>query len=75
MCIRDRKYSVFVAYGVENKHFFNHYNYYRNVRAELGYGDLDPDFVQLLREHELYPEETPTFDFVEGCLLYTSRCV
>ena len=64
--ITGPKYSVFVAYGVENKHFFNHYNYYRNVRSELGYGDLDPDFVQLLREHELYPEQTPTFDFVEG---------
>ena len=36
------------------------------MRSELGYGDIDPDFAHLLREHDLYPEQTPTFNFVEG---------
>mgnify|MGYP003377604967 CR=1 FL=1 len=33
--------------------------------------DLDPDFAQLLRDHDLYPEQTPTFDFVEGAWVPT----
>jgi hypothetical protein len=70
--ITGPKYSVFVAYGVENKHFFNHYNYYRNVRSELGYGDFDPDFAQLLRDHGLYPEETPSYDHVDGAWVPSS---
>ena len=64
--ITGPKYSVFVAYGLENKHFFNHYNYYRNVRSELGYGEMDPEFIQLLRDKGLYPELTPTYDHVDG---------
>lgn len=70
--ITGPKYSVFVAYGVENKHFFNHYNYYRNVRSELGYGDFDPDFAQLLRDHDLYPEQTPSYDHVDGAWVPSS---
>jgi ectoine hydroxylase-related dioxygenase (phytanoyl-CoA dioxygenase family) len=70
--ITGPKYSVFVAYGVENKHFFNHYNYYRNVRSELGYGDMPPDFVQLLKDEDLYPELTPTYDHVDGAWVPSS---
>jgi ectoine hydroxylase-related dioxygenase (phytanoyl-CoA dioxygenase family) len=70
--ITGPKYSVFVAYGVENKHFFNHYNYYRNIRSELGYGELDPEFVQMLKDGNLYPELTPTLDYVEGAWVPSS---
>jgi len=70
--ITGPKYSVFVAYGVENKHFFNHYNYYRNVRSELGYADFDPDFSQMLRDRNLYPELTPTYDHVDGAWVPSS---
>jgi ectoine hydroxylase-related dioxygenase (phytanoyl-CoA dioxygenase family) len=70
--ITGPKYSIFVAYGIENKHFFNHYNYYRNVRKELNYGDLDPKLVDLLKEKNLYPELTPTYDFVEGAWVPSS---
>lgn len=64
--ITGPKYGMFVAFGVENKHFFNHYNYYRNIRSELGYGDVDPALVAQLQERGLYPELTPTLDYVEG---------
>ncbi len=64
--ITGPKFAMFVAYGVENKHFFNHYNYYRHVRSELGYEDLQPDLVELLKTNNLYPEDTPDYDFVEG---------
>jgi ectoine hydroxylase-related dioxygenase (phytanoyl-CoA dioxygenase family) len=70
--ITGPKYSVFVAYGVENKHFFNHYNYYRNIRSELGYADLDEEFVQMLKDQDLYPELTPTLDYVEGAWVPSS---
>ena len=70
--ITGPKYSVFTAFGVENKHFFNHYNYYRNVRSELGYGDFDPEFAQLLRDHDLYPELTPSYDHVDGAWVPSS---
>lgn len=64
--ITGPKYSTFVAFGVENKHFFNHYNYYRHVRSELGYGDVDPELMDMLRERDLDPRLTPDYDFVEG---------
>lgn len=70
--ITGPKFAMFVAYGVENKHFFNHYNYYRHVRSELGYQDLQPDLVDLLKEHNLYPEDTPDYDFVEGAWVPSS---
>ncbi len=70
--ITGPKFAMFVAYGVENKHFFNHYNYYRHVRSELGYEDLQPDLVELLKAHSLYPEDTPDYDFVEGAWVPSS---
>ena len=36
------------------------------------YGDFDPDFVQLLKEHDLYPELTPTYDHVDGAWVPSS---
>jgi ectoine hydroxylase-related dioxygenase (phytanoyl-CoA dioxygenase family) len=64
--ITGPKYSTFVAFGVENKHFFNHYNYYRHVRTELGYGDVAPELMAQLEAQGLAPQLTPDFDFVEG---------
>src|SRR5262249_53909186 len=32
-----QKYSIFVAYGVENSHFRNHWHYYLRMRTDLGY--------------------------------------
>lgn len=64
--ITGPKYSTFVAFGVENKHFFNHYNYYRHVRSELGYGEVAPELQAELEERGLAPQLTPDYDFVEG---------
>lgn len=56
--ITGPKYSIFLAYGVENHHFHRHYNYYRQMRRELQYADLSPDLVTRLRFHKLLPEMT-----------------
>ena len=64
--ITGPKYSMFVAYGVENTHFYNHQNYYRQLRTELNYGDLDPELVQTLKSKELYAEKPPIYTDIQG---------
>jgi hypothetical protein len=64
--ITGPKYSMFVAYGIENKHFYNHYNYYRHVRTELNYQELTPELVGKLKTAGLYPENIPVYDQIEG---------
>lgn len=39
------KYSIFLAFGVENKHFRRHTQYYLEERPDLGYKNL-PDVLQ-----------------------------
>jgi len=48
------KYSVFVAYGVPNRHFVHHARYYRFERKELGYGPIAPALVEQLRAAGLH---------------------
>ena len=60
------KYSMFLAYGIENKHFYNHQNYYRFVRDELNYQAPDPELVRILWENSLFQLETPLYDDIEG---------
>ncbi|RMH73742.1 MAG: hypothetical protein D6675_01600 [Gemmatimonadetes bacterium] len=62
--IKGPKYSIFVGYGVENKHFYNHWNYYLNIRKELNYKPFDPKLVEQLKAHNLYPNEMPNPDQV-----------
>jgi ectoine hydroxylase-related dioxygenase (phytanoyl-CoA dioxygenase family) len=64
--ISGPKYSLFVAYGLENKHFYNHQNYYRHIRTELNYQDLVPDLVQKLTAAGLCPGQTPAYDPIQG---------
>jgi len=54
--ITGPKYSIFLAYGIENDHFQRHANYYRHVRRELHYADLAPELVDQLRQQNLLPE-------------------
>ena len=54
--IQGPKYSIFLAYGVPGPHFSRHAAYYRHVRSELGYQDLDPELVALLRARGLYAQ-------------------
>ncbi len=57
---------MFIGYGKENKHFYNEYNYYTNIRKELGYRPLPSELVDRLMMAGLYQEHTPVFDEIEG---------
>ena len=59
------KYSIFLGYGVENKHFDNHQNYYRHIRTELNYEVPDSELVMQLQEAGLYPEHVEERDQIE----------
>ncbi len=54
--IRGDKYSMFVAYGKPNRHFHNHWNYYRETRFDLGYEPLADELVGQLKKARLYTE-------------------
>lgn len=75
--IDGRKYSLFVAYGVENGHFRDHWHYYVNMRRDLGYSGVSPELAERLRSANLLaapPDEdhhvaaawmpTPTYSYV-----------
>ncbi|MFZ1399046.1 MAG: phytanoyl-CoA dioxygenase family protein [Candidatus Promineifilaceae bacterium] len=63
--ITGPKYSIFLAFGRENNHFYNHLNYYRRVRPELKYGDMAPELAHLLKNHNLLPESAPVYDQIQ----------
>jgi hypothetical protein len=63
--IEGPKYSAFLAFGAPGRHFMRHVSYYRHVRRELGYGNLEPELVALLRAHKL-DAEPPVEDTVLG---------
>jgi hypothetical protein len=48
------KYSVFVAYGEPNNHYFDHAVYYRFLRSDLGYQRMQPALVAQLQAAGLY---------------------
>jgi hypothetical protein len=50
------KYSMFVAFGVPNRHFEAHARYYRFTRPDLGYEAMAPALVQRLQAAGLYHE-------------------
>ena len=54
-----RKYSVFVAYGVENSHFRNHWHYYLRLRTDLGYSKVPLALAERLRAAGLLAHEPP----------------
>lgn len=62
----ELKYSFFLAYGVPNSHFYNHFNYYRHLRKDLGYEAFDPELVSQLKAANLYAEELPAAPASEG---------
>lgn len=52
------KYSMFVAYGVPNRHFEAHARYYRFTRPDLGYQAMAPALAARLQSAGLYHEVT-----------------
>ena len=53
------KYSVFVAYGVENSHFQHHWQYYVHMRRDLGYADVNPELAVQLSAAGLLASRVP----------------
>ncbi|MEM1319923.1 MAG: phytanoyl-CoA dioxygenase family protein [Bacteroidota bacterium] len=54
-----RKFSVFLAFGEENRHFHRHYRYYRHLRRDLGYKDFPEALAHQLQAAGLHPDELP----------------
>ncbi len=48
------KHSIFIDYGIENEHTYDHINYYLKERKDLGYSDLqNKQLDDQLEEHDL----------------------
>lgn len=60
------KFSVFLGYGVPSLHFDRHASYYRYLRRDLGYADLDPVLRERLRRSGLWAGETPRIERIPG---------
>jgi hypothetical protein len=54
-----RKYSIFLAYGVENAHFRNHWHYYLRLRTDLAYSRVPPALADRLQAADLLADEPP----------------
>jgi len=54
--ITGPKYAIFIGYGVENSHFTNYVDYYRNKRKELGYKPISQELADRLAKHDLLPK-------------------
>lgn len=63
------KYSLFVAYGVENRHFHEHYSYYRYLRYDLKYQDMPAALVAKLKEQDLYVPERQYVKSLRGAFV------
>src|SRR5262249_2155318 len=53
------KYSVFVAYGIANAHFRNHWHYYLTLRTDLAYSRVEPALAERLQAAGLLAEAPP----------------
>jgi hypothetical protein len=60
------KYSIFLAYGVPNAHFHRHRAYYRHLRPDLGYRDLDPELAGLVAAAGLLAPPPATAPAADG---------
>ena len=60
------KYAIFVAYGVENAHFRNHWHYYVKLRTDLGYSPIAPALAARLRDAGLLGAEPPSDLTIDG---------
>lgn len=60
------KYSFFVAYGIENRHFKEHFTYYRHLRTDLKYKPIPAELKEQLQKANLYASEDKFTDKIEG---------
>jgi hypothetical protein len=54
------KYSIFLAYGQQSRHFRNHWQYYSNLRKDLGYSPLPSGLAGRLADANLLPDPIDT---------------
>jgi len=54
--ITGPKYSMFIAYGIENEHYKNYNDYYLKTRKDLNYSTMPKALADQLKEADLYPE-------------------
>jgi hypothetical protein len=54
-----RKRSIFLAYGVENRHFHRHWQYYLRLRSDLAYSQVPGALADRLRDAGLLAAEPP----------------
>ncbi|MEZ5003494.1 MAG: phytanoyl-CoA dioxygenase family protein [Chitinophagales bacterium] len=60
------KYSFFVAYGNKNRHFDQHYTYYRYLRRDLHYKAIPNTLVEQLKAQKLYAGEEKYRQKIDG---------
>jgi hypothetical protein len=54
-----QKYSIFLAYGIENTHFYNHWHYYLRLRTDLAYSKVPAALAERLLAAGLLANEPP----------------
>ncbi len=67
-----KKYSFFVAYGIDNKHFKEHYSYYRHLRYDLKYKNFSNKLAQQLKENNMYIDEKCYYEKIKGAWIPSS---
>jgi len=60
------KYSMFLAYGIENSHFRHHWHYYLHVRTDLGYTGIEDGLATQLEAAGLLATAPPADLAIEG---------
>lgn len=55
--VRGPKYSLYLGYGIQNRHFDQHWNYYRNIRTDLDYDPPTEALISRLQAADLWPLE------------------
>ena len=65
------KYSIFVAYGIENRHFRRHWHYYLKLRTDLAYSEIAPTLVERLRTADLLASPPPADLTIDGAWIPT----
>ncbi|EAQ81618.1 phytanoyl-CoA dioxygenase family protein [Blastopirellula marina] len=53
------KYAIYLSYSPENRHSRNHMGYYRHIRTDLGYSELEPELIERLKQRGLYMDAPP----------------